>query len=86
MVANMKLAEHNHSRISTIFNKETCEAMANNCPRCAQLALLQQIVDDLKEELATLNIQKKHDHIYPFRVLFLEELIKEYEAIIEGAK
>jgi hypothetical protein len=43
-------------------------------------------VDDLKEELATLNIQKKHDHIYPFRVLFLEELIKEYEAIIEGAK
>ena len=64
------------------------------CPRCiadrlvndAQLSLLQQIVDDMKEQLATLNTKKNCDHISPFRVLFLDELINEYEAIIEGVK
>ena len=72
----MKLAEPNHSRISTIFNKETRDAMANNCPRSAQLALLQQIVDDLK-------LRKNK---YACSTWWVDELIKEYEAIIEGAR
>jgi hypothetical protein len=65
----MKLAEHiqrEHPHLN-----EYHYICISGCPRCAQLALLQQIVDDLDGNLSW---------------SILEAIIEEYKAIIEGSK
>ena len=66
---DMKLAEHiqrEHPHLNGYHY-----ICISDCPRCAQLSLLQQIVDDLDGNLSW---------------SILEAIIEEYKAIIEGSK
>jgi len=77
----MKLAEHNH-------NIEWQQPNLD-CPRCAQLSLLQQIVDDMiikREKVCSLWIKGVDQQTINVGVATLTMVIKEYEAIVEGSK
>ena len=88
----MKLAEHKiqqykgqtyfKRREPCIAEKDTCWF---DCPRCAQLSLLQQIVDGLKLKKIDLDFYCQSG-VAIIQAGYLKTLIKEYEAIIEGAK
>ena len=82
----MKLAEHKQWRqFIGVPNQVVSDyqlVCEYNCPRCAQLSLLQQIVDDLKERRTELELFRG---TWIHKIQQLNELIKEYEAIIEGA-
>lgn len=91
----MELAEHNHEDFTpkdAFFNPQDKPVYYQDCEKCAQLSLLQQIVDDLKKRRdcyyermshAFDNDMKNNCIIYETVRQEIDGLIKEYEAIIE---
>ena len=59
---------------------------AEDCPRCKyQIPLLQQIVDGLRERLLKVQGMQYWDAVNIAEANILANIIKEYEAIIEGS-